>query len=277
MLFGIRSTLCFLALAEVQLGNYHQALDIGQKCYELAIQHGDLWIQGIVALMVLAETAYINNNYHEAQRWGEVALTCFGDLQQAWTQASTMLLLTLCAIANRDLAKAQHFFCSCIQFLEKSALVWQIPAMLLRIVQLLITQKMHEQAVAILAVVIAHPACRRITHTKATELLQQLEMLLPRERFANAWALGQTLQPVQVIEVLDFSKTHPSECSANGLSVRELEVLRLIADGLSNAEIAQRLCLSIGTVKVHTRHIYDKLGVNSRTQATKSAQDMGII
>jgi LuxR family maltose regulon positive regulatory protein len=51
------------------------------------------------------------------------------------------------------------------------------------------------------------------------------------------------------------------------ISARELEILRLIAEGLSNQAIAQRLFLSIGTVKVHVKHIYGKLDVNSRTQA----------
>jgi LuxR family maltose regulon positive regulatory protein len=59
------------------------------------------------------------------------------------------------------------------------------------------------------------------------------------------------------------------------LSNRELEVLKLIADGLSNAEIAQRLTLSPGTVKVHTRNIYAKLGVKSRTQALAKAKAAG--
>lgn len=43
-----------------------------------------------------------------------------------------------------------------------------------------------------------------------------------------------------------------------------VEVLRLLADGLSNAEIAERLYLSTGTVKAHTRSIYSKLAVNNR-------------
>jgi len=61
------------------------------------------------------------------------------------------------------------------------------------------------------------------------------------------------------------------------LSERELEVLRLIAQGLSNQEIAQRLFLSINTVKWHTSNIYGKLEVKNRTQAVAQARELGII
>ncbi|MFL7792754.1 MAG: LuxR C-terminal-related transcriptional regulator [Anaerolineae bacterium] len=61
------------------------------------------------------------------------------------------------------------------------------------------------------------------------------------------------------------------------LSEREIEVLRLIAAGLSNREIAERLFISIGTVKRHVNNIYGKLGVHSRTQAIAEARGLGII
>jgi LuxR family maltose regulon positive regulatory protein len=61
------------------------------------------------------------------------------------------------------------------------------------------------------------------------------------------------------------------------LSERELEVLQLNAGGLTNREIASRLFLSLNTVKAHTRNIYGKLGVHSRTQAVAKAQALGVL
>jgi LuxR family maltose regulon positive regulatory protein len=61
------------------------------------------------------------------------------------------------------------------------------------------------------------------------------------------------------------------------LSPRELEVLQLIAEGHSNREIANILVLSPSTVKVHTRSIYRKLDVNSRTQAVGRARSLDLL
>lgn len=61
------------------------------------------------------------------------------------------------------------------------------------------------------------------------------------------------------------------------LSRRELEVLRLVRDGLSNLQISKELFLSQATVKSHLVHIYAKLGVESRTAAVAVATDRGLI
>jgi ATP/maltotriose-dependent transcriptional regulator MalT len=58
---------------------------------------------------------------------------------------------------------------------------------------------------------------------------------------------------------------------SSGLTGRELEVLQLVANGLSNTEIAERLVLSERTVHAHLRSIFDKLGVNTRTAAVHAA------
>jgi LuxR family maltose regulon positive regulatory protein len=58
------------------------------------------------------------------------------------------------------------------------------------------------------------------------------------------------------------------------LTPRELDVLRLICDGLSNREIAECLTVTLNTVKKHSSHIYGKLGVSSRAQAIVRAQEL---
>ncbi|WP_121381008.1 LuxR C-terminal-related transcriptional regulator, partial [Pseudomonas aeruginosa] len=69
----------------------------------------------------------------------------------------------------------------------------------------------------------------------------------------------------------------PAGGAGEVLSGRELAVLELIAQGLSNQEISERLFISLHTVKSHARHINDKLGVERRTQAVARAKHMGLL
>ena len=73
-------------------------------------------------------------------------------------------------------------------------------------------------------------------------------------------------------------QAHPSQL-ANGepLSARELEVLHLIAAGLSNQEITERLVIAMSTLKTHINHLYAKLAVRSRTQAIVQARALKLL
>jgi LuxR family maltose regulon positive regulatory protein len=72
-------------------------------------------------------------------------------------------------------------------------------------------------------------------------------------------------------------KPSPAQPPVDRLSERELDVLRLMAQGLSNGEIAARLVISLGTVKSHVHSIIDKLAVRSRTQAVARAQELKLL
>jgi DNA-binding NarL/FixJ family response regulator len=102
--------------------------------------------------------------------------------------------------------------------------------------------------------------------------------------FAAAWAEGRTMTPEQAIAAQgpvampkqistesQPTKTAPQLTYPAGLTKREVEVLRLLTTGLTSAQIAEQLILSLLTVNTHVRSIYSKLGVTSRSAATRWA------
>jgi pimeloyl-ACP methyl ester carboxylesterase/DNA-binding CsgD family transcriptional regulator len=78
-----------------------------------------------------------------------------------------------------------------------------------------------------------------------------------------------------VLEFMDTDRTTGTESVFASLSTRERQILGLIAEGLSNTDIADRLAISEKTVRNHTSNIFDKLGVWSRAQAIVFARDHG--
>jgi DNA-binding NarL/FixJ family response regulator len=92
------------------------------------------------------------------------------------------------------------------------------------------------------------------------------------EAVRTAAAGVSALAPAVAQRLMDRMRTPQT-----ALSRRETEVLELVADGLSNADISNRLFLSQATVKSHLVHIFDKLGVDSRTAAVTTAREHGLI
>src|SRR5215470_12347370 len=92
-------------------------------------------------------------------------------------------------------------------------------------------------------------------------------------------SLEQVLATQGTAEIHALIPTEPSSAppvqmpstSPAGLTTREMDVLRLLAQGLTSAQIAERLVIGLVTVNSHVRSIYSKLGVNSRSAATRYA------
>jgi predicted ATPase/class 3 adenylate cyclase/DNA-binding CsgD family transcriptional regulator len=108
---------------------------------------------------------------------------------------------------------------------------------------------------------------------------------LGEQAFAAAWAEGRAMTAEQALAAqgqVALPTATPGELSSsqttavpprhpNGLTARELEVLRLVALGLTNPQIAEKLVISPQTVHAHLRSIYSKLGVTTRSAATRFA------
>jgi ATP/maltotriose-dependent transcriptional regulator MalT len=103
---------------------------------------------------------------------------------------------------------------------------------------------------------------KRVTCWRAQQALCELRLRQPE---LLRW--GQSAEPAE----------SPVTAEETLLSHRELEVLKLIAQGHSNQQIAEQLFISLHTVKTHARRIHSKLGVQRRTQAVAKAKGMGVM
>jgi len=90
------------------------------------------------------------------------------------------------------------------------------------------------------------------------------------------WA-GLRLTKPKIIKVLPVFELDKANLEKTGISNREYEVLELISQGLSNEEIAEKLFVSISTVKTHVSNVLGKLDARRRTQAIQRAKEMHII
>lgn len=102
------------------------------------------------------------------------------------------------------------------------------------------------------------------------------EAPMPAQGVSKQAAVQMALAPYRAAG-RDRSVAGEPETLVEPLSERETEVLALLAEGLSNREIAQQLYLSPNTVRVHTHHIYGKLGVSNRTQAAAKGRALGLL
>ncbi|MES2618590.1 MAG: LuxR C-terminal-related transcriptional regulator [Bacteroidota bacterium] len=98
-----------------------------------------------------------------------------------------------------------------------------------------------------------------------------------------ALKLAKPKKEIIIIEkTVEVSGDRPFEINSAaietmGLSKRELEVLQLMSNGLSNIEIAERLFVSLSTVKTHSSNLFQKMDVKRRTQAIEKAKSLNII
>lgn len=109
------------------------------------------------------------------------------------------------------------------------------------------------------------------------EVLLSIRSILRGGAPIDPFIAREILKQISEAEAPSLEQTVADEADLNLLTSREKEILCLVAQGLSNREIAEQLFVSRYTVESHIKHIYRKLAVTKRTKAVSTARSMGIL
>ncbi len=240
-----------LALHEGQIASAHTLI---QECLDFHRNGGDRVVHGHY-LVMFGCVAIAERDYATAHACFEESLA----ISKALGDDMEIDAYCLEAMASLALTQGQH--CWAVQ-------LWSTAA------------RLREEAQYPL-----HPVERR----KYEEELAQVKHFLGEERFVAVWQHGRTLTKEEVIAARwqhtsrSLDVPHPALLVKKapsypaGLSNREVQVLRLVAQGLTDAQVADQLIISPRTVTTHLTSIYNKLGVNSRAAATRFAVEHALL
>jgi len=208
----------------------------------------------------------------------------------AWRDAQRLTLARLIITCQRLQPSSQHMkdLLSLEDFLEKQQALAEKTGWTERLVEILILKSLALQTMDN-----SRQALAALEHALALAEPEGYLRIFLDEGRPMAWLLYKALEgkihPEYVGKILaafpENAQTLPMPVHnekrvflvVEPLSGREIEVLRLISEGLTNQEIAVKLVLSPGTVKAHTNSIFGKLNVHSRTQAVSAARALGIL
>lgn len=192
------------------------------------------------------------------------------------------------AVAQEDYETAREQFRRALAIAGDIRFTPLLLAILTAVAQFLLQTNRIEGGLALLALVEAHPAADQETKTAARRQLGRARSAVSPALFAatekppdleTAVAAAQTslAAPIPPPGENTLPPSPPPTALVEPLTERELEVLHLIAQGLTNHQIAERLTVVVGTVKAHNNSIYGKLAVSNRVQATARARELGLI
>ncbi len=239
-----------------------------------------------VALTLLAQgyLAFLQEDYATAHQLVQEGLPILRALGDRGGIGRSLYGLAEVALARGNVAQAQHLYTEALAQLREVGDQRWIAEGLQGLATAVASQGHVVWAARLLGAAAAHyktlgaspyPVFRAayeytVATTRAT---------LGEDQFAAAWQEGQTM-PLEAVLTAPAPATllsqHPADellppSPPHDLTAREVEVLRLLAQGLTNAQMAQRLVISPRTIHAHVRAIYSKLGLPSRVAATHYA------
>ena len=202
------------------------------------------------------------------------ALDTFRSLGDQEHVAGSLHCLGLVEMHRRNHAAAHDLHLQALTIAIELGLSFQVAAILQGLAAVAAAQRRYQDAVVLVSAATAlfqliggyrYPRLERAYQ----RILEMVRQALDTRAFQSAWARGQSRTPRELLA--QEGRHRPRQSDTAGLTPREVEVLRLVAAGLSNGEVAARLFLSLRTIHAHLRSIYRKLGVSSRSAATRYA------
>lgn len=248
-----------------------------------------------LAYQRLGRIACVEADYAAAGESYRQSLTLYREINDPGGLATTLHGLGDTAWAQGDVTLAVHHYYESLQIaleIQWVPLILSILASTLRILSALQPERTRE----ILAFVQQHPAVEREAHALAAQQLADLNHK-PGVAAATATVRHRSSEEAsaiarEVLGELSRLKANPflveevipahggstaNDTLLDPLTERELEVLALMAQGLTNRQIAAELVVVVGTVKAHSHSIYSKLGVNNRVQAINRAEELNLL
>jgi predicted ATPase/DNA-binding CsgD family transcriptional regulator len=275
-----------LGKAARALGDYAAAQRHFEAGYALRQQFSD-WEGMALALNNLGDVAWCRQQYDEARDLFNRSVTLYQQSNDQGGLATAVHGLAKTAVAQSNYELAQQQFRQALDIAAEIQFTTLLLAILAAVGHFLWQLGRVEPALSLLLLVDDHLAAGQETKTAVQQQLRHMRTavspalittMAPPPDLATAVALAQTEldNPILLLPENPPSPT-PATTLIDPLTERELEVLPLLAQGLTNRQIADRLTVVIGTVKAHNNSIYSKLGVSNRVQALTRTRELGLI
>jgi DNA-binding CsgD family transcriptional regulator len=243
-----------------------------QEWYEGALERWTTTEDTLFILPILLDgiTFYAQiGNLQQAQRW-------LAHLQQVTTTTDNPVGKAALLEAQGIIAARQQTLPPAIEALRQAVHAWG--ALKFRYQQALAAQRLAEVLLQQAARKTMENKARQQAREEAEGLLQQAALVYEQLGIGERRAAVQRLSAQTRLDAQwKRRKTLATQRQAEGLTLRELQTLHLLAAGKTNKEIASTLGISMGTVELHVTHILTKLNCENRTQAVLYAVSKGWI
>lgn len=269
------------------MGNFEEAKRHYQASYAIKKEFNDP--EGMaVALNHLGEIAFLLHEYQKARQLFHQSLAIYQEINDRGGLATVLKGLGQVAGALNDLPTVIKRFREALQIAADIHYLPLICSIFIEVEILLKQQgEIFTLGVQILALVQRHPSSDYETKVRARLRLKHYQAQMAADEFAKAVGLGERWDLQEAIATLqiqlaalaeqDRNLQKPDQPLVEPLTPREMEVLRHIAAGHTNPEIAKELVISLGTAKWFASQIYGKLGVSNRTEAAARARELNLL